>query len=496
MTFIPLQLFQSNLTGFLSNTSTTMQLPAAAVAQIVAQLPGGDFTIFALSNGVVSELVQCTGASGTTATIVRAQEGSIAQTFAAGTQVRFVWTTVGIQAEASGGSGGITLTGTGAAVATGGPYAFNVAVPATALVAGTGIAVSGAFPTFTVTNTAPETGGGGTVSVVTGSGTAVSSPITGGFNIAVPAGALTAGSGISVTGAWPNYTIINTQTPGGVGTVTSVSAGTGITITGSPTVTPVVALTPTGITAGTYGGLTVNTYGQLSAIAAGLLTSVASTTPALVVSTPSIGTASLAILYATTSVAGITVLAPATSVGSNNPADSLSSVTPAGVNAVISSLPPSTTSVSGIVKLAPATVAGSDNPADALSAVTPAGIAAVMGVRLPIAASGLNKVLSSASYTTLVGTAASSLTLVSGETAVFDAYVEVLDPGSPTAIPVYAIGVFNGATLLDGVGNISSQTRSLKTQIAGPFTGTLSLKITTLSGTNAVQSFYMSTVSN
>lgn len=76
------------------------------------------------------------------------------------------------------------------------------------LTAGTGISTSGTYPNFTITNTAPDQ----TV-------------------------AISAGTGISVTGTYPNFTVTNTS-PSSGGTVTSVSGtGTvnGITLTGTVT---------------------------------------------------------------------------------------------------------------------------------------------------------------------------------------------------------------------------------------------------------------------
>jgi len=74
---------------------------------------------------------------------------------------------------------------------------------------GTGISVSGTYPAFTITNTAPD-------QVVS----------------------LTAGSGISITGSYPSFTIA--ATGGSTGTVTSVDVSgstTGLTFTGGPITT-------------------------------------------------------------------------------------------------------------------------------------------------------------------------------------------------------------------------------------------------------------------
>src|SRR5882672_2280996 len=280
-----------------------MKLPPAAAAQLLAAIgASGNFTTLSLSNGVVSELVYATGVSGVNVTISRAQEGTTAQTFSAGTIARFVWREVSIQDIASGGTAGISITGGGIVNVTGGPFAFNVSAPAGNLVAGTGIAVAGVWPNITITNTAPGGGGGG-ITTITGSGQAIITPITGGFNVNVPTPSVGAGAGISVTGVWPAITITNTDPGGGAtGTVTIVNAGSGIAITGDPTVNPTIALSPSGVSPGVYGGITVDVFGRVTNITAGLITNISSLTAALVVGTPSIGAITLQIADATTAV--------------------------------------------------------------------------------------------------------------------------------------------------------------------------------------------------
>lgn len=451
--FIPVQLFQTTLTALLTNVATTMKIPAAAASTLGTALGSGNYTIFSITNGVASEIIQCTGVSGTTATIIRGTEGSTAQTFATGSTVRFVWTTIGIQETSSGGTAGITIAGTHATAVTGGPFSFAVDTPFTTLAAGTGISVTGSYPAFTITNTSP---GGGSATIVTGSGTAVVTTISGGYNVDVPSGGLTAGTGISITGAWPNFTITNSApASGGSGTVTSVAAGTGITVTGTPTTAPIVGITPTGITPGAYGAITVNASGQVTAIANNLLTSVVSANNALTVST-SAGVATLTPVSATTSQLGVVQLAVASSSSSSNPADSTSAVTPAGIAAVIASQTPVTVS------------ADTNN--------------------LPMA---------SASYTNAILTSSLSLNLITGKTALVTAVVEVADTASSTNIPNFGIGLFSGATFIDGNSdNVPGAIRTLVVKIAGPFTGIVAIFTTALTGTFAVQSKSINIVTN
>ena len=454
--FIAAQLFQSNITALITPTSTVMKLPPAAAAQLLAAIgASGNFTTLSLSNGVVSEIVYATGVSGVNVTISRAQEGTIAQTFSGGTVARFVWTQVSIQDIASGGTAGISITGSGSATVTGGPFAFNVAVPPGNLTAGSGIAVAGTWPNITITNTSP--GGGGGSTLVTGSGQANVTAITGGYNVDVPTPTVGAGTGIAITGTWPNITIVNTDPGmGATGTVTSITAGSGIAVTGDPTVNPTVSLSPSGVTAGTYGGITVDTFGRVTNITAGLITNISSLTPALTVGAPSIGAITLTIANASTAAVGL-------------------------------------------IQRAVNTSAASSDPSDNATCVTPSGVAAVIGAQVPvqIITDTSNVPLASASYTLSAIISGTALTLISGKTAVVTVAIEESDPGAPTSVPNFGIGLFTGATFIDGNSdNVPGAARTLTTKIVGPFTGVLSAKVTALAGSFAIQSKSISIVTN
>jgi hypothetical protein len=101
------------------------------------------------------------------------------------------------------------------------------------LTASTGISTSGTYPNFTITNTAPDQ----TVSLTSGTGISATGTYPN-FTIANTAPdqtvSLTGAGGTSISGTYPNFTITSTV---GTGTVTSVGiteSAAALTITGSP----------------------------------------------------------------------------------------------------------------------------------------------------------------------------------------------------------------------------------------------------------------------
>ena len=463
MTLVPIQYLSAYTSSYTSNVATQITSDSATMALLLSLLgptSNGNYTTIAITDGVNFEIMFITGVDTGAISVLRAQEGTTAVPLAKGAAFRFVWTETSIQAIAPGG--GVTVVGAGGTTVTGGPIPYTVSTPIYNVVAGTGISVAGGptGPNWTITNTSPAgatgaTGPAGPSTVVTASGIATASGGGSAYNVNVDAPALVSGTGMSVTGTWPNITFTCTVTPGGVGTVTVVTSST-LTIS-SPTTTPVIDLPTVGPGAGAYGGLTLDAYGRITAVSSGLVTNITSGNGSLVVNSPSAGVFNITAQAATTGQVGVTSFAAATNAGSNNPADATHAVTPAGVAAVLAALPP---------------------------------------IQTTYTLFGTQTALSAGSYTNNISSFPITVNVPTGQTAMLDIYVEVADPSNPTVVPVFAIGLFNSSSLLAGVSPIPSAIRQLKYQITGPLAATLSVYTTTLTGTNVVQSYAASLALN
>lgn len=460
--FVPIQYLLSTTTSFTAPSASAITVPNSTLTllnDLLGPSSNGNFTTARVYDGINFEIMFLLGVDAGAVTVLRAQEGTTAVPLASGASLQFVWTETAILAIAPGGT--VTCTGSGGTVVTGGPN-YHISSPILNVTPGAGIAVSGSYGSggWNISSTVPSgpagpTGPAGPATVVTGTGLASATTISGGYNVDVPAPSFVSGTGINITGSWPNITITNTQTPGGAGTVTSVAAGTGITITGTPTVNPTVSLTATGITPGVYGAITLNAAGQVTAISASFFTGLTTSTTGVTVANPSAGAWTVNIGTASTGTQGLVKLAAATAGGSNNAGDATSAVTPAGVNAVLAAL--------------------STNPAN-------------------FAVTGTQTALSPGTYTNTIMSI--GVAVAAGKSALINIYAEVYDSAALTVPQSFGIGLFNGGSLLAGVSQIPSSFRQLQYLVTGPLTATLTVKTTALTGTQTLGSYYATTTGN
>lgn len=455
MAFVALYGLNQELTAATAAGAGQLKIDSNAATLIAAEL-GANFTFAALSDGVNFEIVKITSVTGSFLNVVRAQDGTTTSAFPIGSCLRFVWTTEGITAIAAGGS--LVLTGTGVVTATQtGPNAWSVNVPSTSITGALPIEVLGAYPSFEIDFQATYGGcccsggggGSGAVTTVTGSGLANVTQSLANYDVNVAPPNFIAAGGITITGVWPNVTF---NVPSVVATgVQSVTGSTKILMSGTLT-NPVVNLQTTGVGAATYNGISYDNWGTIVAVNALYVPLVtgSSTNPAVSV-IESAGNFSITIDYATTSVPGFVQLAPATAGGSNNAGDATSAVTPAGVNAVLAAyVPPAATPVTE--------VSASNFTPDTLG-----------------------------NYTTNVASSAIVVpALLAGQKAIITASAAVRDT-SVSAPPTWGLGVFNGATLVQGIISIFTGTHYLQFVMNGPQAGvTLNLKTTTLNGTTSI----------
>ena len=213
--------YDSAVTGGLTNTYPSSG-PIVTVCAVTNSGSGGSGSV-QVRVSVTQRLSASTGISvsqnGTSATITNTAPDQVVSISGGGTTTvtgtypnftvtsndQYVGTVTSVAASAGTG-----ISVSGSPITTSGTLTITNTAPdqTVTLTAGTGISTSGTYPDFTITNTAPDQ----TV-------------------------AITAGTGISVTGTYPNFTVTNTE-PSSGGTVTSVSGtGTvsGISLSGTVT---------------------------------------------------------------------------------------------------------------------------------------------------------------------------------------------------------------------------------------------------------------------
>lgn len=86
--------YSVNLTGLLTSGATVLPVSAAKATELATAL-GGNYTTLAINDGTYVEIVQAT-AAGSVITIARAQEGTLARAFAAGTCAKAQLTAAGL----------------------------------------------------------------------------------------------------------------------------------------------------------------------------------------------------------------------------------------------------------------------------------------------------------------------------------------------------------------------------------------------------------------
>jgi len=144
----------TGLVSPISSSATTLTVNGGSGTLFPNPTGGNYFMITLISSGSGNmEIVQCTARSGDTFTIVRAQEGTTAQSFAIGDSVQLRITAGSLQTFANPVVVNSVAAGTGISVsaATGNVTIGNTGV--VAVNAGSGIGLSGSSGTVTISNT-------------------------------------------------------------------------------------------------------------------------------------------------------------------------------------------------------------------------------------------------------------------------------------------------------------------------------------------------------
>ena len=434
-----------------SLTATTMQLDPGSSAQLQQLLSSPDWTFMLIGQGATCEVVQVFYSVSNNWPISRAQDGSLLNAHVMGDPAHFELTALAVAAEVTPVP--MVVTGGGILSATTSGIDLSLDVPPPSFT-GSGLTITGTWPNLVLAVTEDDTsccgetsGGGSGVTSVFGSGLAVATQAGSVVTIAVAEPNFT-GTGIAISGSWPNLAFA--LSGGSAGTVVSVTAGTGISITGSPTSAPVVNLAATGVMAGVYGGLTVNAYGQMTAI-------------------------------------DPTFNPPSTIVTGG------SGLTAARVGNVLTLTPtPAAEGTVGVVALADA----SDplDPTDHSTAVNPALLASVIAGLSAGSVSGTSNytAVSTGLYTNIVSGAVLAVNIPSGESILVHAHVTMVNTTTPTTPVSFGMAVFNAAgsgTIIQGDQTMTQSQQSMSIIIAGPLVTNLALLTTAVPSGSAVLSY-------
>jgi hypothetical protein len=451
-----------------------MQLHPADAAFLAAQLAGGRWTYVAFAEESKREVVRINSISGVNAAIVRARDATTAQAWAIGDCFSSVLGPSAVLdiANQAAVNTSLSITGTGAATVTQPtPRNFIVNVPPVTLTAcqNSAIEVLGTYPNFQIclNRTALVANCSGTWSgpsesaylsledgnLIIGDGaTQVSyDPDTGKYLVSTPQVSITGGTDITVSGTFPNFIISYSGTPGGSGTVTSVSAGPGLQLTGTPNISPTLSLTTTGVTVGNYAGMDVDAHGRITVMP--------------VPPGPNSGPIMVTDLHS-----GLETI------------NSLQ-LTRTG-HAVTFRVMPASTAVDGwgVVRLAPPTAVDSRTPSDAERVVTPAGLDAVLAAfegGITAALVGSSSGESSSLYS--VTAAATTVNVPAGHALLVFATATAVSSANPTAdVGQFGIAIFHNATFTAGTRIVPGNVHTLMAKITATGAVALELKHTPL----------------
>lgn len=437
------------LTEAVDGVSTLLAVNAGLAGTLANGMMPGDYTFFSISAGNIYELVKVVSVYGNYLTVERGVE-TTAQTFPSGSKLAFQVTAEAITAQLALPPASTLVTGTGQADVTNPtPGEFNVDVPIPTIVGEGGVDVIGTWPSLTLALTPKdccggeaETGGSTGITSLQGEGIVQAYAIGAeGFVILPPPNFI--GSGITITGTWPDYTF--TVASGAGGTVLSVAAGPGLAITGSPTVSPVVNMSNTGVVAGTYGGIQINARGQIVAVPATL-------NPVSIVNF--------------TAPINVTRLADAITI----------SIATAGIGTL------------GAVALVDHT--DPFDPLNTTEAMTPAAVKVALDTLGSADVTGANSYTgeADAAYVNTVGASATSIQLAAGQKAIIIATATVLNNTDPAVPHTWGLAVFNATPIKQKANkSIKQIAQSLIFMLEGPVSlTTLAIVTTDLTGATLV----------
>lgn len=345
--------FSTVLEAGISAVSSFLIVPTDAVSVMASNgIDGSNYTEVEIYDGINREIVAVTNTSGPTGLqITRAQAGTSANSFPAGSEIKFIWTDNGI-AEVAGATASINFMSNIVGAISGGPSLFNVDFPVYTS-SDNSITVTGGYPYYDIAVNVSELPAiTGVTRVMSSSDFNIVDPFTtpqiyltnvfptvvGGntFGYGMTGNGVISGIRVSNTGrlldvstlSLPNGVFTNptVTVSGGVitsivsgatpdapisGGVNTVNTGTGIVITGTPTLNPTISIANTGVTAGLYEGVQVNAQGQIVALPAGFgpVSAITTSTVGVTVASGGTGIKTINIATASDSAQGLVELA-------------------------------------------------------------------------------------------------------------------------------------------------------------------------------------------